>query len=156
MEHRCESIRYREQTAVKPRWEDRTGQRYRMSAQCGGAEAPLGLRLAVLAEAKRKGEGARSMLLLLCAARPLCTQTRMKRIARRRGRERERERGREACTHLKFAIQHYSAPARRLPSFLLTDDSFLRASAAPVLTCKNDTIDTSKGGGEALARQRTG
>ena len=83
---------------------------------------------------RRKGAAlrspSRSMLLLLCtAARLLCTQTRMKRIARER--EREGEGGKRAhISNLQSNI------IRRPPV------GSLPPSCSPLPTCKNDTMDT--------------
>ena len=90
--------------------------------------------LAVLAEeAMRKSASlvlspdVASPLSPLCIARPLCTQTRMKRIARRR---RRREGKRAHISNLQSNI------IRRPPV------GSLPPSCSPLPTCKNDTMDT--------------
>ena len=73
--------------------------------------------LEVLAEAKGR---CAALAISLDVASPLhCGASALHSDTNETNCERERESGRErgeACTHLKFAIQHYSAPASRLPS----------------------------------------
>ena len=131
--------------AVKPRWDGAEHEQGQMGlhepARAHVAQASLRLSISEF-WAKRKGARylARSMLLLPCTAPCLHSDTNETNCEGKRERPREGRGGGEACTHLKFAIQHYSAPASRLPSIL--PSSSPTPAAAPVLTCKNDTIDT--------------